>query len=268
MLLPSQAISGEASHETRLAQLGDLKIKLRSVARGLGDNCGELKTGDDASEELLVGRDCGELRELPDHVFGCVEEKPVISLAQHRGIVERISGGHDFEIERLEGRDGVAFLVGHAELVAGDAIICYDEPVTEKGRPSHLAHERLGELLESIGEDNHRGFFPEGGKKLGGAGEEGQPGDDLLDLAKRDAVLRQQIDAVEHEFVIIRLLPRRAAEFRDAGAGGDRDPDFWRQDAFHVEGDNALIHEFRRQTKRFLLVSGRFIWVRSAFYFE
>ncbi len=222
------------------------RLNARASRPAWANNYGKLKTGDDASEELLVGRDCGELRELPDHVLRRVEEKPVISLAQHRGIVEGISGGHDFEIERLKGRDGVAFLVGHAELVAGDAIICYDEPVTEKGRPSHLSHERLGELLESIGENNHRGFLSEGAKKLGRAGKEGQPGDDLLDLAKGDAVPRQQIDAVEHEFVIIRLIPRRAAEFRDAGAGGDRDPDFWRQDAFHVEGDNALIHEFRR----------------------
>ena len=46
----------------------------------------------------------------------------------------------------------------------------------------------------------------------------------------------------KHQLVIIRLVTRRAAQFGDANLFGNRNPDFWRQDAFHIECDDALFH--------------------------
>jgi len=42
----------------------------------------------------------------------------------------------------------------------------------------------------------------------------------------------------QHELVIIRLVAGGAAQFRDAGLFGDRNPDFRRQHAFHVQSDD------------------------------
>ena len=62
-----------------------------------------------------------ELRELAPDIVGGVKEKSVLCLAEHRGVIERITRGDDAEVERLERGHGVFLLVRHAELVARDA---------------------------------------------------------------------------------------------------------------------------------------------------
>ena len=57
-----------------------------------------------------------------------------------------------------------------------------------------------------------------------------------------DAVFLHHADAEPHQLVVVGLVPGRAAQGLDAGALGDGDPDFGREDALHVEGDDALLH--------------------------
>jgi len=65
-----------------------------------------------------------------------------------------------------------------------------------------------------------------------------------LDFRESDPVTIEDGDAVEHQFVVVRFVARRAAQCGDAGALGDGDPDFRREDAFHVEGDDTLLHKW------------------------
>ena len=44
------------------------------------------------------------------------------------------------------------------------------------------------------------------------------------------------------ELVIVRLVARCAAQFDNACFLGDSDPDFRRQYAFHIQGNNGLLH--------------------------
>lgn len=189
-----------------------------------------------------MGVDGGELGELGDHVFGGVDQDAGVGLAEHRGVVERIAGGDDVVVEALEGFDGVALLVGEAELVTGDAVVFDDQAVAEERRPVELADERDGELLEGVGEDDELDAAAEGVEEIDGAGERGKGADDLLDFGEGDAVAIEDIDTVAHQLVVIGFVTRGAAELGDAGAFGDGDPDFGREDALHVEGDDALFH--------------------------
>ena len=138
----------------------------------------------------------------------------------------------------------MALLVGHAELVAGDAVVLHDQAVTEQRGAAKLAHERIGELFEGVGENHHLDAAAEFVEELGGAGERRETADDVLDFREGDAVAVEDVDAVEHQLVVIGLVPRGAAQFGQAGAFGDGDPDFRREDAFHVEGDDALLHKW------------------------
>ncbi len=203
-------------------------------------------------EELGVVVDRGELRKLADDVFRRVKKKTVIRLAEHRGVVERVAGGDDVVVERLEGGDGMSFLVGHAELIAGDAIVRDDEAVAEERGPAHLLDERLGELLERVREDDDLGPAAQLVEKVEGARQERQTGDHGLDLRKRDAVSIHDPDTVKHELVVVGFVARGATQLGNTGALGDGDPDFRREDALHVQGDDTLLHSCRRVKRRTL----------------
>ena len=138
----------------------------------------------------------------------------------------------------------MAFLVGHSEFVAGYAVVFDDEAVAEDRRPVELADERLGELLEGVGEDDDLDseFFAEVVDEFFCAFEGRQGADDGLDFAEGDVVPVEDFEAVMHEFVVVGFVAGGAAEFGDARALGDCDPDFRREDAFHVEGDDCLVH--------------------------
>ena len=53
----------------------------------------------------------------------------------------------------------------------------------------------------------------------------------------------ENLEAAAHQFVVVRLVARGVAQVGEAGPFGDGDPDFGRQDAFHVERDDALLHK-------------------------
>ena len=72
--------------------------------------------------------------------------------------------------------------------------------------------------------------------KVLGVGREAT--DDLLDFGEGDPVTIENVDAVKHQLVVVRLVTRGATQFGDAGALGDGDPDFRRQYALHVQSNN------------------------------
>ena len=166
----------------------------------------------------------------------------MVGLPEHRGVVVRIPGRDHPVIERLERGDGAAFLVGQAQAVAGDAVVLHHEAVAPDRGPAHLAQERLGELLEGVREDDDLGLRAEGREKLGRARQQREPGDDLLDPRQGDPVPVQDGDAFAHQLVVVRLLAGGAPEGGNAGGLGDCDPDLGREDALHIEGDDALLH--------------------------
>ncbi len=63
--------------------------------------------------------------------------------------------------------------------------------MTEKGRPVELSHERLGELLEGVGQDDHLGEGAEFVEEFLRAGQGGERADDLLDVGQFQIVLVQ-----------------------------------------------------------------------------
>ncbi len=75
-----------------------------------------------------------------------------------------------------------------------------------------------------------------------GAFERFEGVDDGLDVAEFEIVCRQQIEAIAHQHIVIRLIARGAAQGLDAGFLGNGNPDFRHQNAFQIQGDNRLFH--------------------------
>src|SRR5208283_2479636 len=64
----------------------------------------------------------------------------------------------------------------------------------------------------------------------------------VLDVGKFEAVLVEDFEAAEHQFVVIWLVAGGAAEFGNVGSFGDGNPDFRHENAFQIQNDNALFH--------------------------
>ena len=238
-----QAIHDVKIAASRLLPLSRLvSVRTRAGLNGGGENAAPSAACEDLLEKLVVVIDGRELRKLAHDIIGRVEKETVVGLREHRRVVERITGGDDVVVERLERGDGVPFLVRQAELVARDAVIFHDEAMAKKCGSAELLHERIGKLLERIGEEDNLNAAAEFVEKFAGTGKWREAADHLLDSRERDAVSVENGDAGEHEFVVVRLVARGAAQFGEAGAFGDGDPNFRREDAFHVEGDDALLH--------------------------
>ena len=126
-------------------------------------------------------------------------------------------------VQIFQGRDGFLFLVGLAELVAGDVIIGDDEAMAEQRGPAELAHERLRELLEGVGEDDDLHERAEFAEKFRATWQRRECGDDGLDVGELEAVAVEDREPAGHELVVVRFVARGAAEFRDAGFFGDGD---------------------------------------------
>jgi hypothetical protein len=97
-----------------------------------------------------------ELGELPRNVVGRSKENAPVRFRQHRGVIVRVAGGDDLEVEQLERHDGLALAVADAQAIVGDApALVDDERVAEKAGVIELGHQRRCELVERVGEDDH-----------------------------------------------------------------------------------------------------------------
>ena len=109
--------------------------------------------------------------------------------------------------------------------------------MAEQRRHAELRHQRHGEFVEGVGEDDDLVVAAQGVEEILGAGHRAHVGNHLLDVGQAELVLLQQVQPVLHQLVVIRLVARGAAQFGNAGALGEFDPDFGDEHAFEVETD-------------------------------
>jgi hypothetical protein len=112
------------------------------------------------------------------------------------------------------------------------------EAVAEQRRPAELAHQRVGKLVEGVGQDDQLIVLAQSIDEGAGAFERSHFGDHLLDIRQAELVFAQDGEAVLHQLVVVRLVAGSAAKLRNAGARGEFDPDFGDEDAFKVEADD------------------------------
>src|SRR5579884_1493394 len=197
----------------------------------------------DQLHQVVVGLDGFELRELLLNRNGSMKQKPNICLAEHRGVVEGITGGDDVIIEKLQGRNRLLFLVRLAQAIIDDAVVLDFEFVAKERGPIELLHQRLGELLEGVREDDDLRDCAEFVQKFLAAGQGAQRRDDLLDVGQFEAMLVEQVEPALHEDVVVRHVARGKAQLADAGFFCDSNPDFRHQHAFQVQCDDGLFHQ-------------------------
>ncbi len=95
-------------------------------------------------------------------------------------------------------------------------------------------------MLEGVRQNDHLDFFPQRVQKVFSTWQGTKVPDDLLDIRKLQTVLIQDREPTLHQFVVVRFIPGGAPQFRNAGFFGHGDPDFRRQNAFHIQGYNRL----------------------------
>jgi hypothetical protein len=180
-----------------------------------------------------------ELRELLHDRFGRVDEETRIGRAEHAGVVVRIAGGDDLEVQRLQRIHRVALLVGLAQfVVAHEAGGVDHELVAKECRPAQLAHQRVGEFVEGVRQDDHLEARAQLVQEVLGTFQRRHAAYHVLDVRQLQPVVLEQADAKAHQLVVVGLVARGAHEFGNAGALGKLDPDLGDQHAFEVEADN------------------------------
>ena len=110
--------------------------------------------------------------------------------------------------------------------------------MAEQRRPPEFHHERSDELVERIRQDHHLPVAAQGIEKLDRPRQRLDPVNDRLQRVHADSVAVQDIEARAHQNVVIGLVAGGPPQRVDAGALGKLDPDFRRNDAFHVETDD------------------------------
>jgi hypothetical protein len=162
-----------------------------------------------------------------------------MGFAQHRGVIVGISGCDHLEVELLEATHRLTLLIRHAQMVIHEAAgVVGFQAVAEQGRPAELPHQRVGELVEGVGQDHHLVVLAQRVEETARTVHRPHRGDDLLDLRQAQAVLGKDAEAVLHQRVVVRLVTGGTTERRDTGAFGEFDPDFGNEDTFEIETDD------------------------------
>ena len=162
-----------------------------------------------------------------------------MGLSKHGGVVVGIAGGQNVKVQGFQCRHRVFLLILHPHVVAHDAAGFIDlQLIAEERRKSQLAHQRMGELIERIGQDNRLTSFAEPGDKVDGAFQWTHLVDDTLDIVKGELVLIQDSQAPCHQGIVIRHLAGGDFQFLDAGLQCNVDPDLRHQHAFEVQADD------------------------------
>ena len=147
-----------------------------------------------------------------------------------------VAGRDRLEPDRLERADGRKLRLRDAHPVVFDhAAGPDDEGVAEQRRAAELFHERRGKLLERVAEEDHLRLGAEGVEERLRPRQGVDAGDRLPDAREAEPAFAQDAEAEPHELAVVRLVARRAPQFRHAHGVGERDPDFGDEDAFDVE---------------------------------
>ncbi|MCY1434516.1 hypothetical protein D9M71_505780 [compost metagenome] len=107
--------------------------------------------------------------------------------------------------------------------------------MAQQGREAELAHQRLGEFVEGVGEDHHLEALAQPVDELDGAFQRLQGGDHFLDVGQLQAMLVEDAQTLLHQHVVIRDIAGSRLERFDTGFFSEGDPDFRNQDPFQVE---------------------------------
>ena len=130
-------------------------------------------------------------------------------------------------------------LVGLAQLVVGHKALGVDHQlVAEQGGPAQLAHHRIGKFVEGVRQDDDLEAAAQVIEKILGADHRRHAADHRLDVGQLQAMLPEQPQPVTHQLVVVGLVAGGALEFGNAGALGERYPDFRDQHAFKIEANN------------------------------
>lgn len=106
--------------------------------------------------ELLQVVNRSELGEFVDYVLRSVDENTHVCLAQHACVIVGISGGDYPVVEAAQGFYRGSFGVFLTQFIVHYIATLVDQQaVAEKRRPLQLSHQRLGEFVESVRQDNH-----------------------------------------------------------------------------------------------------------------
>ena len=218
--------------------------------------------GADGGEEVRVGLEGGQVGVGRLDRGRAAEEEAGLGGADHRQVVVAVAGGDRVEADGLQRAHGHELGLRHAHAVARDhAVRRHVERVAEERRAAELLHERRGELLERVAQEDHLRLGAERVEEVLRAGERVDAGDHLPDAAQAEAVLAQDAEPEAHELAVVGLVAGGAAQFGEADRVGERDPDFGDEDALDVEADDvhvgsvglqrtATLHENARPFKR------------------
>ncbi len=133
----------------------------------------------------------------------------------------------------------MALLVRHAQVVVGDPAVLGDfELMAEQGRPAELPHQRLGEVVEGVGQDDHLETLAQAVEELAGAFHGAHVADHRLDVLDFEPMLVEDLQPLRHQDVIVGDVAGRRPQGLDAGPFGDIDPDFGNQDTLEVKADD------------------------------
>ena len=167
--------------------------------------------------------------------FRRVEQDAAVGFAEHGRVVVGITGSDDLEVQFLEALDRFAFLVRHAQVVIDQhAFGVVFQRMAEQRRPAQLTHQRMGEFVESVRQDDDLVILAQLVEESASARHRAHFSDHLLDVRQAELVLAQDVEAESHQRVVIRLFARRPHQLGNTRALGKFDPDFGDEDPFEV----------------------------------
>ena len=109
-------------------------------------------------------------------------------------------------------------------------------------RPAQLFHERLCEFFKRIADNDSLRLRAQLVQKVLRAGQRIDLRNNVLNLLQPQSVLTQDAHAPVHQFVVIRLVARGAAQFWNAADFGKRDPDLGYENALQIQAGNIHVH--------------------------
>ena len=112
--------------------------------------------------------------------------------------------------------------------------------MAEHGRESELAHQGTGELFERVRQQDDLCLVTQLVEEGASTIEWYEPGDDVLDQRHRESVFGEQVEAIPHEHVVVRLVTGGAPQPFDPRALRNRDPDLGDEHAFDIERHDRL----------------------------
>ena len=131
-------------------------------------------------------------------------------------------------------------MIVDAEHIVDDAIVLHPQLVTQDRGAAELLHQRRGELLERVAQQNDLVLVAEALEELVGAFERAHLGEHVPQVTHRDTLPLEDFEPVFHQRVVVGFVPCRAREFVDTRPLGEVDPHLGNEHALDIEGHHLL----------------------------